>query len=96
MEIVIVKKNRHIGGYIFSDYISGVIAPIGQTDAHVPHEIHLDLSMTYLPSGPWEIAPTGHIPAHVPQPMHFVGLILYTILIFSCFINFDLVTVQQA
>ena len=44
---------------------SGAIAPTGQTAAHVPHEIHFDVSITHLPSAPIEIAATGHIPIQV-------------------------------
>ena len=60
-------------------YASGAIAPTGQIDAHVPHEIHLLGSITHLPSGPVDIAHTGHIPIHVWHPIHLFGSILYAI-----------------
>ena len=45
-------------------YASDAIAPTGQMDAHVPHEIHFLGSITHMPSGPVDIAQTGHIPMH--------------------------------
>ena len=46
-----------------------LIAPVGQTPAHVPQSRQASASITYCVS-PAEIAPTGHSPAHVPQLTH--------------------------
>ena len=43
-------------------FYSWEIAPTGQIDAHVPHDIHFDGSITHLPSAPTDMAPTGHMP----------------------------------
>ena len=51
--------------YTKSDY-SSLIAPVGQTPAHVPQLTQEPASITNWLS-PWEIAPTGHSGSHVPQ-----------------------------
>ena len=82
-----------------SDGGIGAIAPIGHTDAHVPHEMHFDLSIVYFPSEPGAIAPTGHIPAQLPQPIHLLGSILYVIFstfLFFCCVFIVLISVKQA
>jgi hypothetical protein len=82
-----------------SDGGIGAIAPIGHTDAHVPHEMHFDLSIAYFPSEPGAIAPTGHIPAQLPQPIHLLGSILYVIFstfLFFCCVFIVLISVKQA
>ena len=80
MQSVFIYKKIPVSGIWFC-YASwlGVIAPIGHTDAHVPHEMHFDLSIANFPSGPTAIAPTGHIPAQLPHPIHLLGSILYAI-----------------
>ena len=42
-------------------YYSSYGAPTGQTPAQVPQEIHLEASISHLPSVFTEIAPIGHI-----------------------------------
>lgn len=45
---------------------SSLIAPVGQTPAHVPQLTQAPASITNWLS-PWLIAPTGHSGSHVPQ-----------------------------
>ena len=62
-----IKKKSPRRGIFFVRivYISGAIAQTGQIDAHVPHEMHFDGSITHLPSASTDIAATGHMPMHV-------------------------------
>ena len=53
-------------------------ASTGQTPAHVPHPIHVSLSIMYL-SSPCDMQLTGHSAAHAPQDIH-LSVILYAIL----------------
>jgi hypothetical protein len=54
------------------------MAATGQTEAHVPHDMHVFGSILHFaPSS--EIAITGHTPMQVWHPMHLFGSILYGI-----------------
>jgi len=69
---------------VLSNYSSFAGAPTGQTEAHVPHSMHFDASISYFDS-PSFMHCTGHAAAQQPHLIH-LSLILYAI-IFTTFLN---------